>query len=193
VFFSYAQVDPTTASQDQLKSEMAELERQIAEHQALIVQKQQQGKSLERDITILDTKIAKSAAEIKLREKVIGGISKNITEKTQNINSLDQKLGRERIVMQTVLREMDRSPQNSLTLVTLGNASISSVLDTVSKFSDLKNSLNNSMGIVKNTKGELVQVKEQLIENKTEEQQLKDQQLSIKKDIESNKTENGER
>ncbi len=175
-------------SKEQLQSEEKELERQIAEHQSLISEKQKQGKSLERDITILDTKIKKSETEIKLREKVIGSISKNISEKTKNISSLDEKLGREKIVMQTVLREIERAPENSLALITLGDASISSVLDSVSRFTDLKNSLNSSIGVVKNTKNELAQVKEQLIENKTEEQQLKNQQLSIKKDIEGNKT-----
>lgn len=65
---NYVQAQSQTPTQAELQKELDALEAEIAAQKKVIQSKQSEGKSLSRDIAILDSKIKQKEAEIKLRE-----------------------------------------------------------------------------------------------------------------------------
>lgn len=183
--FSYAQ----TVDKAQLEIELKQLESEMEAHKKSIQDKQKEAKSYQRDIGILDTKIKKTETEIKLRNKNIQNISYNIQDKNKKIETLGEKIIREKKVMLDVLRSIDSQPKMSLILSVLSDKSISSSVDNLYNINNLKASLVSSVESIRKNKNVLEGVKSELEDTKEEEESLKSRQVVQKIEIEDTKTE----
>ena len=182
---SFAQVIDRTKLENELKL----LEAEMQAHKKNIQDKQKDGKSLQRDISILDSKIKKTETEIKIRSKNIQNISYSIQDKNSKISSLNEKLGRERVIIQDVLKTIESEDNNNFILSFLNDGSISKSVDNLYNINNLKASMVASVDNSKNLKNNLEEIKSDLENTKDEEESLKSQQVVQKNEIEDNKSE----
>jgi membrane-bound lytic murein transglycosylase B len=182
-------VSAQTVSREQLQKELAELEAEVKKQQSLLDGKKTEGASLSRDISILQTKIKKTETEIKARDKSIQNINYSITDKNKRINTLDKKLETEAISMEATFRNYQSMQDFSLTEIALSGESLSKVFDKAKGYSDIKDALYSSIQKIKDTKTDLEEAKNDLLDTKAEEQALKQQQLLQKQEIVETKSE----
>lgn len=190
VFFTTTHfISAQTVSREQLQQELVALEAEVKQQQSLLDGKKSEGASLSRDVSILQTKIKKTEAEIKARDKSIQNINYNITDKNKRINVLDDKLATEGISMGATFRNYQAMQDFSLTEIALGGETISKVFDKAKTYSNIKDALYSSIQDIKSTKADLEDAKSDLLDAKSEEQALKQQQLMQKQEIVETKSE----
>lgn len=187
LFTSAQTVSPE--QQEALKNELKQLEAQIQSHKKVIEEKQKEGKSLQRDITILDSKIKKTETEIKSTDKSIQGISYNIKEKESNILILDKKISREKLFMEEALKKMRTDRVSNFTVALLSEDTFSESFDKINNLDDLKSNLHSSIQNIKVTKDVLNNVKTELEVKKEEAEDLKNKKIVLKNEILENKQE----
>ena len=173
----------------ELQTELNTLETEIASHKELIKQKQSEGKSLSRDVTLLDAKIKQSELEIKSREKSINNLSYKIAEKKDNIRVLSYKIDLETKGLVSVIRSDSMNSDKNTFMFLLDSGSLSQFVENTQKYDNLKEAVNNSLIDINKNKTELEQVSADLEDNKDEEVALKKQTLIQKERITEDKVE----
>jgi tetrahydromethanopterin S-methyltransferase subunit G len=181
-----------TIDRAQLEKELKELEAEMDLHKKNIQDRQKDGKSLQRDISILDSKIKKTEIEIKLRSKNIKNIAYSIQDKNSKIESLNEKLDRERVIIKDVLKTIESKSADNFILNFLADGSLSKSVDNLYYANNLKASMVTSLDNSKNLKNNLEDIKQDLENTKSEEESLKSEQLIQKNEIEDNKLEKKE-
>lgn len=181
--FAFAQELKT---REQLQADLAALETQIAEQQKAVESKQKEGVSLSRDINVLDGKIKQSQIQIKAHEKVIGILAQNISDKDKNISLLNYKVDREKESLSQILRKSSYLDNYSMLDFMLQDKSLSSFFIDVDSFSSVQRALNKSFEDIRVTTTGLEKVKSELLDNKQEEEAVKQAKLLEKKKIELN-------
>lgn len=134
IFFASAQ----TKTREELQQELTALEEEVKKQTELLNSKKSEGASLSRDVSVLNTQIKKTEAEIKARDKSIQTINYSITDKNRKINSLDAKLDREHISMQAAFRSFQSMSDFTLTEVALAGDSLSEVFDRAKGYSNIE-------------------------------------------------------
>lgn len=187
--FSGVNIAFAETSREQLQQELNQLEAEIKAQQEIIKTKQGEGKSLQRDISILSAKITQKEAEIKARDRNIINLSYDIKEKEQNISTLSEKMEKEKILIANTLRKMNTDKENNFAITLLSENTFSDSVDNLNNLSNLKASLKNSVQNIKTTKS-VVEEAKNFVENKKEtEETLKSQTLVAKNEIAENKQE----
>ncbi len=172
----------------ELQIDLDALEVEIAKHKELIKQKQSEGKSLTRDVTILDQKIKQSELEIKAREKSINNLSYKIAEKQDNIRVLGHKIDIEKKGLAATLRN-DMSSENGSLYFVLNSNSLSQFVENTQKYNDVKQAVNGSLDIINKSKTDLEVVSAELNDAKDEETALNKQTKIQKERITEDKVE----
>lgn len=184
--FVYAQQIKT---REQLQAELNDLEAQIAAHKKNISEKQNQGASLSRDITILSEKIKQSQAQIKAHDKAISRLNQSITEKDRTIANLNNKMDREKDSLAQILRKTNYQDSYSLLDFGLSGHSLSNFFSDADSFSILQRALNQSFEDIKITKVDIESVRTELVDAKLEEVEIRKANLLEKKKVENNQLE----
>ncbi len=173
----------------ELQQELDSLEIEIKNHKELIKQKQSEGKSLTRDVGLLDGKIKQSELEIKAREKSINSLSYKIAEKKDSIRVLEHRIDIETRGLASTIRNdlavRDQSPMYFL----VSSGSMSQFIENKEKYTDVKQAINYSMATINSNRNELKQVSVELEDNKDEEVALKKQTVIQKQRISEDKEE----
>lgn len=157
----------------QLESELAVLEQQIESQRTLIKEKQREGTSLERDISILDAQINKSQLEIRARNLSISKLNTGITEKSGLIGELEQKVNTGRSSLSELLREVNEMDSTSLVEIILGYDTLSEFFEDFSSFESIQKELQISLEEIKSTQNQTEDEKQTLENRKTEELELR--------------------
>jgi len=188
---SYAQVGSEEIDNRRavLESELAEIEKEIDDQRKVLEDKQRETVSLERDVAILDAQINKSRLSIKARNISISGINNDIGSKQNTIESLDEKLVREKQSLAQLIRKTNEIDSFSLVEVVLSNEDLSEFFVDLDSFSAIKESLNESFSVIEKTKDINTTQKKILEEKKLEEVELRGIQELQKRSIESKKGE----
>ena len=168
----------------QLEARLAQCQAEIKAQSVLVDQKSKQATSLQRDISILKTKIEKAKTEIKARDLNIKKLNGGIQEKQQQINSLQQKIARMQASTAKLLREAYALESASFYQVLLSDQSLSSFFSDLDSFGSIDGALKNLFGQIKVAKAQNEDHKEQLESKKGKEAALKSVQLIEKKKTE---------
>ncbi len=171
-------------TKEQLNLELKQLEEQIAAHKVVIQEKQKEGASLSRDINVLDTKIKKSALEIKLKDTAIKKLAYSIDDKNKKIGELKTKISVQTSSIKDTFAELYAHNDANLLTIVLNSNSVADYFDQAENYHKLENSLNESIKIIKEAKGETEKVKEELEGDKDEVESAKAIKLSEKKNTE---------
>lgn len=171
-------------TREQLNLELKQLEDQIAAHKVVIQEKQKEGATLSRDIGVLDSKIKKSALEIKLKDTAIKKLSYTIDDKNKKIVELKSKINAQTDSIRDTFAELYAHEDANLLTMVLNSNSVSDYFNQAENYHKLENSLTESVRAIKEAKTETEKVKEGLEEDKDEVEAAKAVKLSEKKNTE---------
>ena len=166
--FAHAQtaVDERRA---QLESDLAQIEAQIVQQQQILGSKQQERVSLERDVAILDAQIQEAKLSIQARNIVISQITGNIQDKENTLFGLDEKLTRENDSLAGLLRQTDQLGSTSIVIAALSAENLSAFFADLNSFSSISKALRDSFSVIKDDK-QATAVQKQDLEGKREEE-----------------------
>lgn len=183
----------------ELRSELADIEKEIALWQAELRQKQNQSASFERDISILNAKIREAQATIRARNIEIERLGREINFRLQTIEELDEKVARSKVSLSQLLRKTNEVQSFSLVEIVLSNDDLSEFLIDLDTFNSVNNALNVSFQEIREAKRQLEIEKEQLgvqrnkevdirIANEAERRKIEQDEAEQKRLLELNKT-----
>ena len=176
-------------TRQELEQELVDLENQIKSLTQSISSTQQQGASLKTDISILNQKIAQSKLKIQAHTKAISQLSQNITEKNRTIGELDAKMDREKQSLGQIMRKTMYLEDFTLVDFGLQSKSLSSFFEDADSFATVNKALGKSFDDIRATRGELEEVKSELLDAKDQEMEKKLAQELEKKKVETNQKE----
>ncbi len=173
VHSSFAQsVTDVAARRAELQKELNSLQAQIDAQQAILTSKEQQSESLQRDVDILNAQINRSELSIKARAITIQSLSDGISTKGVLIQQLGDTITHEQTSIAELIRQTDMLDKYSLAETILSGRTLSEFFADVQPFADLKQALKQSMAIIADNKSQAETQKQQLEDQKTEQQQL---------------------
>lgn len=168
----------------ELEKQLDELEKQIDAQQAIVTEKQNQSQSLQRDIDILNAKIKRSELSIKARTIAINNLSEDIGSKAALIGKLGVKIDDQKEGLAGLLRQTNELDSYSLPEVVLGGRNFSEFFQDIIPFISLRTSLQESIGVIADTKEKTAAEKQALEEKKAEAVALQAlQQLEKKRTV----------
>ena len=189
--FVFAQVsnDPISAKEEELKKELEKTEKEIKEQDEILKSTKKQGVSISEDISILNAKIKKEQLNIKAKNIVISGLSKDISLKSKDIQGLEQKIQRGKDSISALLKKTDQIDKSSMIEVILSDNDLSQFLIDIDSFDTIKKSLKSLLGEVRDVKYLTEQQKEHLTLKKDQETDAKMAIETEKRKIEQNESE----
>ncbi len=187
--FSYVSAETEAERKARLERELHNVEKQILEQQVLVEDKQLERQSLERDLTLLETQIKKSKLGIQARSVAISQLEDQIVNKEAVITELDRKLEKQRQSLGQLIRKTQEIDNISLVEIVLGRENFSEFFDDLENFQSIKSSLNESVSILKEIKGDTEAQKVSLEEKQVSEAEMKRLQELEKKNIERKEVE----
>ncbi len=189
VFAQTAQAETEAERRARLEQELQNVERQILTQQRLVEDKQLERRSLERDVAIIESQITQVQLGIQARAVAIMQLSDQIGEKEVVLTILEEKQKRQRESLADLVRKSVLIDDFSLVEVMLSRKNFSEFFSDVATYQSLKDSLNESLGILEEIQEDTyVQVNQLQSKQETEAEMKRIQELQ-KKEIEKKERE----
>lgn len=195
LIFSFAvpvQGETEAERKQRLEQELQNVERQILKQQVLVEDKQLERQSLERDLDILDAQIEKARLGIQARAVAMQQLEGQITDKVGVVNELNDRLNRQRQSLAQLLRKTQELDDYSLMEVMLGNKNLSRFFEDLESFQSIKSSLNESVNLLTEIKGDTQEQIESLEDKQIAEAEMKRVQELQKQEVEVQEAEKEE-
>lgn len=189
VWFVLPVIPVVAQSEEELRTKLAEIERQILTQQVLLEDKQLERQSLERDLAILDAKIKKAQLGIQARTIEIQRLGGQIGEKQIVVNKLTERSERQRQSLAELVRKTNEIDDHSLVEIVFGNQTMSEFFEDLEDFQAIKSSLKTSLDDIAETKTETLDQKTSLEGKQQSEIELRSLQELEKKEVETNERE----
>lgn len=151
-----------------LQQEIEVLEKKIQEHQKLIDQYRQNSVSLQRDINIFNQKISQLELEIKQIQLTIQKIQIEISKKTREINDAEVALSQKREVLGSYLKQIYEDDDNSFLRMILKTRRLSDLFDDLNSLDVMQSNIYQIISDIQKTKEELIDQKFNLGEQKNQ-------------------------
>jgi membrane-bound lytic murein transglycosylase B len=182
-----AQTAPTQEErQAKLEAELSDLNDEIKGLGNTITGLKSEGASLDRDINLLNANIKRAALNIKLKNLQIKRISEGIAEKTHTVESLAERISRERQSLIQLIRKTNELDQASLPEMLLSSDDLSSFFIDLDSFDAIRAGLKNSSDALKNAKMQTEAAQNALEEKHREEVDTKAELERNKRGVEAN-------
>jgi len=165
--------------QDQLNQIEAEL-NDLLNKQA--EQKKQTG-TLKGDVDYLNSQINALKVKIKARALVIAQLKVDITDKTNTIKSLSQKIEREHESLAQLLRNTNEFDNENLVNLILSNDSISNFYSDLESYNSIKEAVKASVDVINGVKTQTEIVKQNLQKKQNAETDAKAELESAQKTV----------
>ncbi|MCX6739371.1 MAG: lytic murein transglycosylase [Candidatus Parcubacteria bacterium] len=172
-----------------LQIALDECNKEITAQDQLLQGKQQERVSYERDVTILGAQIKKAQASINARNIIIGRLKENITEKTQVIEVLSDKIIREKDSVAQLLRKINEIDQASMAEVVLSKKNLSDFFLDIDSFNSIKDSLRTSLISIGKDKEQTETERAALEETQRKEADTRAELEAQKRVVQKNETE----
>jgi septal ring factor EnvC (AmiA/AmiB activator) len=172
-----------------LEAELKVLEAEIAEKEKLLSQQKQQTGSISRDVSILTNQIEQAKLSIKAKNLQINKISEEIGNKEEVIETLDEKIEREKESLAQLLRKTNEINDTSLIHIILSNESLSEFYVDLDSFQSIKEDIRASVAEIEQVQGITAEEKKALEEKKNSELDTKASLEDSKKKVELNEQE----
>mgnify|MGYP003542899458 CR=1 FL=1 len=172
-----------------LEAELKVLEAEIAEKEKLLSQQKQQTGSISRDVSILTNQIEQAKLSIKAKNLQINKISEEIGNKEEVIETLDEKIEREKESLAQLLRKTNEINDTSLIHIILSNESLSEFYVDLDSFQSIKEDIRASVAEIEQVQGITAEEKKALEDKKNAEMDTKASLEDSKKKVELNEQE----
>lgn len=177
------------AREAELKAELAQTEKEIAEWRGVLSSKQQESASLERDAAILNAKIQEAKLVIKARQLAIERLGKDISVKEKTIGELDAQIERGKESLSQIIRQTNEIDSFSVVEMMLSKDDMSDFFADLDSFDTIKRSLGELFAEIRETKHKTEAEKQSLAVKKDEETNTKVAVETEKKKVEANEAE----
>ncbi len=151
-----------------LREQIQELERQSAEYKKLVTQKQLEGTTLKRELSILENQIARLKVGILSTNRRIDLANLEIKDLTREITTTENKIDRNKESISGLLRQLDTIEKQDLAFILLANSKISDFFNYLERISNLQEQLTGNLRIFLELKNEL-EIKKEETGNKKQE------------------------
>lgn len=141
VFAQTASSGAVDARKAQLQAQLDALEQQIKDQQVVLDQKKGETASIQRDISILDAKIAEAKLEIKKANVLIEQLGSDINVKSKTINVLSGQIDENQQSLAQLIKKTNEIDTTSLAEIMLGNQGISEFFSDADSIEVIKSSL----------------------------------------------------
>ncbi|MEK7631015.1 MAG: lytic murein transglycosylase [Patescibacteria group bacterium] len=172
-----------------LLRELEGIEGEIKQFEVQIEGKRQEAASFQRDIDILDAKITKTKLQIKAFNLTVQTLQGKISEKEKNITEIIQKVDREKLSLAESLRTLAEYDEVSLLESMLAYEKMSDFLGDIESLDTVQESLQDSFNILRTTKKEEEVARDEFVDKKQEQSELRALQELERKQLEAQERE----
>jgi len=180
------ELENAQADRARLESELSNLEKEIAAKQKELSTQKGQSTSLSRDIAILTTQIKKSKLDIQAKNLIIKKLGGEIIEKSQKINTLNDRLDSIKESLAQLIRKNREIDDKSILALILSKNNISDAYGDIDAFSSIKRSIGKSVDEIRGVKSLTEEEKNLLEQKKNKEVDTKVQLETAKREVEMN-------
>ncbi len=160
----------------QLEKDLAHLESLIEQQQKLLDSKKGERVSLERDLEIINAEIKKSRAVIEAQKLEISKLENEIFDKNKTILELEEKIGREKESLASLIRRTAEIDDHSLVELVFSGKSFSEFFEEFDEFHEVKKALEKSFRELEYLRDKNIKATEVLNSRKAEEEELQELQ-----------------
>ncbi|MES2087862.1 MAG: lytic murein transglycosylase [Patescibacteria group bacterium] len=163
--FTWAQTatdDAVAKRQAALQAELDKTQKDIDYWANILAGKQKETASISRDISILNAKIAEANALIKKKNIIAQQLGKDITAKVATIETLDQKMERQKSALAELIRKTNEVESYSVGELVLSGKPLSDFFVDLEASGFITESLNSALALVRETRIETEAEKEDL-------------------------------
>lgn len=169
---SFAYADTVDQQRASLQLQLTQIQKDIDQNKQQLSDEQRQRTSLERDVSIMDSKIQAAQLGIKQRDLTMQTIQDDISTKQQGIQGLDSQVMAGQASLAQIIRETQQVDDTPLVLQTLNAGTLSDIFTDQDSFDVIKKDLSDSFTQMSNTRSDLSARKDALEEQQQEEQDL---------------------
>lgn len=146
----FAQVVCTTEgldgrTEDELRAIADQCDREKAEHERALNEKQRESVTIERDVAVAEFKINTAKSDIRVSDVKIKQLKNTIVRKTETIRTLSIDSARVRGSIAELLRKTDELDSYSLPEVALSGKTLSDFFTDVESFTSIKSGLSEAL------------------------------------------------
>lgn len=171
-FVTCVHADTIDDQRASLQQQLDQIQKDIVQNQTQLATEQRQRTSLERDVSIMDSKIQAAQLGIKQRDLTLQSIRNDITRKAQGIQGLDSQVMEGQASLGQIIRETQQIDDTPLVIQTLNSGTISDLFKEQDSFDVIKKALGESFTQMANTRSDLSARKQALEDQQQEEQDL---------------------
>ncbi|MFH1759191.1 MAG: lytic murein transglycosylase [Patescibacteria group bacterium] len=175
-----------------LEEELAKLEKQIAETEVIVEQYKKQGNTLEGEINKFDSEIRQKNLQIKAINLSVEKLNAEIGEKKAGVVETEAKLDEHKGALKAALRNMYEQETESIVEILLQSPSLSNFFANVNGLLEVQEGLNIALQETLAARDKLLNEKEDLALQKSDEESLKNYRDSQKQELESKKVDKKE-
>ncbi len=186
VFTVYAQ---TAEQETQLRAELDQLQREIAQKELELNNQKKQSASIGRDLSVIRGEIEKAKLQILTKQKLITQLGGQINQKEKKIDELANKKDRGQKNLAQILRKKYQIEQTTLPELFLAGNTVSQYFIDRDTFDTLNKSLQNSFQVIREVTAQTDKEKSLLEEKKDSEADVKFALESDKKKVEIKESE----
>lgn len=180
--------DLTPAQRAALQAQYDELMKEIEVQQKIIAQTQEQKKSLQGDVTLLNAKIKAAQAQIDAKNIRIKQLSAQIAQKTVVINQLEDRIGRGKEALGAIMRQTQMLDDYSAVTIALSSQDVSSFFSDLDAFTSIKAKLQALFSDIRTAKAQTESEKADLTDKQNQTVDAKYVVETTKKQISDDKT-----
>lgn len=169
------------SEKDYCQKELEQIEKELADLQAKQVEQKKQTGTLKGDISYLNSQISTLQTRIKARTLAITQLKVSINEKTNKIESLEEKIKREHESLAELLRKNNEINNTSLAEIVLSNGTISDFFINLDSYISIQKAIKESVDEIKGVKTETETEKKDL-------EKKQDAEADAKADLETSKS-----
>jgi hypothetical protein len=145
-----------------LEAQLKAVEQQIAAQEQLVNGKRGERQSLERDLSIIEGEIKQVELGIQARSVAIEQLSDQIGEKEVVLSILEERLKQQQESLADLVRRDAMTDDVTLVEMMLSHDNLSDFFTVAATYQNLKDSLNESLSILHNIRGDTTDQKGQL-------------------------------
>ncbi len=161
------------AQVDDRDVKIRQLEGLIEQYNQEITKRQSEVQNLENQLSIFELQIKQSQAEIDATNLTIKQLTSAINQKEKSIREKEKDIGDQNILLSRYLKQVQRSDEGSLLEFLLKNQKFSDFFNDLNSISNIQNQIHDTLSKIKDLKEKLVREKEDLTDDKAEQEQLK--------------------
>lgn len=177
--------ETTQEREARLRAELAQVEKEQAETEAILRGAQGQTASIERDILILNTKIKAAKLNIQAKNIIIEQLTKDIGNKDKKILSLEERITRGKESLAQIYQKTYQLDNYSLPEIFLSQGSLTAFYEDIDSFAAVETALKDTFEDIRDTKSQTQTEKVNLGKKKDSEVDARAAIEAAKRDVES--------